>query len=245
MRQHCENKDTMGLKTICSLISVNTKALDVIMQFVPPTTLLQPLCQLLDAWRYDDDQGRYVPTAKVQQLTVTGEYQPVYEEFSAIFLLVMVFVARFDLSDTDLGIAPDSFIAKYLEIGSKPKNAESLTEEEKTQMSVWIKGLWNPDSMADEVLSCCRPQEFYLLAATIFQNYFFAAFGQAFPSDGLRLPLECKNEPFTSPRRAPNHPRSLRTIPCAFHDRRHRLDALPPVEMPRHRPTPHAPGHLG
>jgi mediator of RNA polymerase II transcription subunit 5 len=50
-------KDTMSLKTLCTLLSGKIKCLDVILQFVNPSQLLGPLCQLLDSWRYEDDQG--------------------------------------------------------------------------------------------------------------------------------------------------------------------------------------------
>jgi mediator of RNA polymerase II transcription subunit 5 len=57
VRQLCENKDTMTLKAICTSLATNVKLLDVMMQFVPPIAFLQPLCQLLDEWQYEEDQG--------------------------------------------------------------------------------------------------------------------------------------------------------------------------------------------
>lgn len=48
----------MTLKTICNSLSRRPLALDIIMQFCSPVSVLQPLCSLLDGWRYDDDQGR-------------------------------------------------------------------------------------------------------------------------------------------------------------------------------------------
>jgi mediator of RNA polymerase II transcription subunit 5 len=45
------------LKTVCIALAIKPQLLDVITMFVPPVTILQPLCQLLDAWRYDEDQG--------------------------------------------------------------------------------------------------------------------------------------------------------------------------------------------
>jgi mediator of RNA polymerase II transcription subunit 5 len=47
----------MTLKSICNSISSKTQLLDVIMQFTTPIAMLQPLCELLDGWGYEDDQG--------------------------------------------------------------------------------------------------------------------------------------------------------------------------------------------
>jgi mediator of RNA polymerase II transcription subunit 5 len=57
-RNLCVNKDTMALKSICSSLSGKPRSLDVIMQFILPVNLLQPICQLLDEWRYEEDQGK-------------------------------------------------------------------------------------------------------------------------------------------------------------------------------------------
>lgn len=47
----------MYLKTICNLLSRKPQALDVILQFTAPASILRPLCQFLDEWRYEGDQG--------------------------------------------------------------------------------------------------------------------------------------------------------------------------------------------
>jgi len=47
----------MLLKSACNFILSTKQALDVIMQFTSPTSILLPLCNYLDAWSYDDDQG--------------------------------------------------------------------------------------------------------------------------------------------------------------------------------------------
>lgn len=54
---YCLTKDTMSLKTICNLMAARPLALDIVFMFVAPTSLLSPLCHLLDDWKYDDDQG--------------------------------------------------------------------------------------------------------------------------------------------------------------------------------------------
>ena len=50
----------MTLKTICNSLSRRPQLLDVILLFRSPKMILQPLCCLLDAWRWDEDQGEYI-----------------------------------------------------------------------------------------------------------------------------------------------------------------------------------------
>ncbi|POS88120.1 hypothetical protein EPUL_001219, partial [Erysiphe pulchra] len=76
----CSNKETMALKTLCCRLVRKPSSLDVLLLFDKPNTILQPICDLLDNWRYDEDQG---------------EYQPVYEEFGIILLLLLSFVNRY------------------------------------------------------------------------------------------------------------------------------------------------------
>jgi len=48
---------TMYLKTLCNLLSKRPQALDIMLQFTSPVSILRPLCHFLDEWRYDGDQG--------------------------------------------------------------------------------------------------------------------------------------------------------------------------------------------
>ena len=121
-----------------------------------------------------------------------GEYQPVYDEFASIFLLVLAYVYRYDLSYHDLGISRDSFVAKYLAQGHKSIPAEDLSEEQTKQLSTWIKGLFNPDSITDEVLSCCQPQQFYMLVPTLFSQIIMACSTGLLDRDAIKTPIECE-----------------------------------------------------
>jgi mediator of RNA polymerase II transcription subunit 5 len=53
----CATKETMSLQRLCNALSCRPKGMDVMMQFTSPISILQPLCNLLDGWRYEDDQG--------------------------------------------------------------------------------------------------------------------------------------------------------------------------------------------
>lgn len=149
--------------------------------FDKPATILSPVCELLDGWRYDEDQG---------------EYQPVYEEFGSILLLVLAFVYRYNLSTVDLGIhAHDSFIAKLLVQGAISKPMDDLTEVEKIQLDGWIRGLFNSEGggLGDEPMSACPPQDFYLLVPTLFHQVVLAYSTGHLNDEILRGGLECQS----------------------------------------------------
>jgi mediator of RNA polymerase II transcription subunit 5 len=53
----CDTQMTMYLKQLSSLLFKKPQAMDVILQFTSPASILQPLCQCLDDWHYESDQG--------------------------------------------------------------------------------------------------------------------------------------------------------------------------------------------
>lgn len=180
LRRLCESKDTMALKSLCAHLARKPSSLDVLLIFDKPLTILPPICQLLDAWRYDDDQG---------------EYQPVYEEFGSILLLVLAFVYRYDLSAIELGVqTPDSFIAKLLVRGSTARLLDDFSSVESSQLDGWIKGLFNAEGggLGDEPMALCPPQDFYLLVPTLFSQIMLASQHGHLTDEVLRGGLECK-----------------------------------------------------
>src|SRR3569833_2568640 len=139
----------MSLKNLCTQLARNPQHLDVLLLSDKPTTILQPLCELLDNWRYDEDQG---------------EYQPVYEEFGCVLLLVLAFAYRYNLSAADLGVrSPDSFVAKLLTKGHLCRSSSDLSEQEKEHLGGWVKkkNKDNTNSQSNDLMSSCPPQEFY------------------------------------------------------------------------------------
>ncbi|KAI0376646.1 Med5-domain-containing protein [Hypomontagnella monticulosa] len=186
----CHNKETMTLKLLCSQLAKKPLSLDVMLLFDKPITMLNPLCELLDNWRYDEDQG---------------EYQPVYEEFGSVLLLVLAFVHRYDLSTMDLGIRSDSFVAKLLGVGQIHKPLEELTEKEKDHLGRWIQGLFDSESggLADELLSSCPPQDFYLLVPTLFHQIVLAFCTNYLDEESLKTGVEYLVNTFLLPALVP------------------------------------------
>ncbi|XWW96591.1 hypothetical protein V2A60_004568 [Cordyceps javanica] len=158
IRQLCINKDTMSLKLLCTQLAQKPQSLDIILLFDKITSILEPVCTLLDNWRYEEDQG---------------EYQPVYEEYGAILLLVFAFTYRYNLSPLDIGIqSVDSHVAKIITQSHILRPLDELSEQESGHVTGWINGLFDNETggLGDDLMSSCPPHEFYLLVAPIFQS---------------------------------------------------------------------------
>ncbi|KAF4338499.1 mediator of RNA polymerase II transcription subunit 5 [Fusarium beomiforme] len=162
LRQSCHNKETMSLKVLCSQLAAKPQSLDIILLFEKLPNILEPLCQLLDNWRYEDDQE---------------EYQPVYEEFGSILLLVLAFTYRYNLKAVEIGITSlDSWVAKIIGRGHIGRLSNELTQRENDHLNGWIHGLFDTDAggLGDELMSSCPPQEFYLVVAPLFESIVIA-----------------------------------------------------------------------
>ncbi|KAI0023544.1 mediator complex subunit Med5 [Xylariomycetidae sp. FL0641] len=183
----CSSKETMSLKQLCGQLAKKPLSLDVLLLFGKPTAILHPLCELLDNWRYDEDQG---------------EYQPVYEEFGAVLLLLLAFVYRYNFTPADLGIrSPDSFVAKLLHNGRLSKLFEELTDQEKSHMDGWVHGLFDTEAggLGDELMSSCPPQDFYLLIPTLFSQIVLAFGTSHLDEESLKTGIEYLVDTFLLP----------------------------------------------
>ncbi|PGH22909.1 hypothetical protein AJ80_02958 [Polytolypa hystricis UAMH7299] len=186
MHSLCSRKDTVTLKSICNSLSRRPQSLDIMLLFISPATILQPLCALLDTWKWDEDQG--------------SESQPVYDEFGSILLLVLAFKYKYDLSPHDLGISnPDSFVLRLLERGSSSQRLEDLSEKQTQNLGAWITALFIAEGISDESMSSCSPQEFYLLVATLFSQSLAACEAGKLEFETLKGGFEYLLEPFLLP----------------------------------------------
>jgi mediator of RNA polymerase II transcription subunit 5 len=206
----------MSLKTLCSHLARQPSCLDVILLFDKPTTILGPICELLDGWRYEEDQG---------------EYQPVYEEFGSILLLVLAFVNRYNLSTVDLGLHnQNSFIGKILVRGANSYSMDELSEQEKNHLDGWIRGLFNSvegGGLGDEPMSNCPPQDFYLLVPTLFHQVVLACSTGHLSDEALKGGLECESSMFFNVAALAYYDRSCRYISSSIAGRRNILAREP------------------
>lgn len=177
----------MFLKTLCSHIARHPSYMDVMLLFDKPITILHPICELLDGWRYEEDQG---------------EYQPVYEEFGSILLLVLAFVHRYNLSTVDLGLHnSNSFIGRLLVRGATSYSMDELSEQEKSHLDGWIRALFNSaegGGLGDEPMSNCPPQDFYLLVPTLFHQVVLACSTGYLSDEALKGGLDCESWAFAT-----------------------------------------------
>ncbi|TGZ80326.1 Med5-domain-containing protein [Ascodesmis nigricans] len=155
MKGMCETRATMPLRNFCSFLTRKTSSIDIMLLFVKSSELLEPLCDLLDTWRYEEDQG---------------EYQPVYEEFGSILLFVFTVIRRYNLPISSLYVThplpQESFLATLLTIHDSP--IDSLPPDRYTSLGGWIKELFELEGISDSLMSSCSPQEFYYLVPTLF-----------------------------------------------------------------------------
>jgi mediator of RNA polymerase II transcription subunit 5 len=182
----------MSLEQLCLRILGKPTALDVMLLFDKPVTILQPLCDLLDNWKYDEFQG---------------EYQPVYQQFGAILLLVLAFTTRYNLSTADLGIrSTTSFVAKFLSQGYLSRSVEELTSQEQEYLHGWIGGLFDNESgagLGDELMERCLPQNFYLMIPTLFHQVVLACSTKNLSDEALNSGLEFLVDVFLLPALVP------------------------------------------
>jgi mediator of RNA polymerase II transcription subunit 5 len=185
---------TMYLKTICNLLSKKPQAMEVVLQFTSPASILRPLCQFLEEWRYEGDQGEPIdPPDPFSTNPSPGEYQPVYDEFGAILILILAFVYRYDLSYHDLGIPQESFVAQFIDHGHISLSPEQLTQDQGRQLGTWLRGLFDSgEGLSNEVFASCRPQEFYLIVPTIFSQTVFACSNDVLSLESVKGGLECE-----------------------------------------------------
>ncbi|EEQ83598.2 RNA polymerase II mediator complex subunit Nut1 [Blastomyces dermatitidis ER-3] len=185
MHNLCSRKETMTLKNICNSLSRRPLSLDVMLLFISPSTILRPLCALLDAWKWGEEQG---------------ESQPVYDEFGSILLLVLAFKYKYGLSHYDLGISnPDSFILRLLQHGCSSQRLEDLDEKQKNNLGAWITALFIAEGISDESMSSCSPQEFYFLVSTLFSQSLAACETGKLEFETLKGGFEYLLEPFLLP----------------------------------------------
>ncbi|KAH7389637.1 mediator complex, subunit Med5 [Phaeosphaeria sp. MPI-PUGE-AT-0046c] len=182
----CETQMTMYLKQLSSLLYKKPQALDIIFQFTSPSSVLRPLCQILDDWHYDSDGG---------------EYQPVYDEFGAVLVLVMAFVYRYDLTYDDIGIGSDSFVARLTTNGQQSILPNDLTEEQGKHLGHWLKGLYDSgnEGLSNDVFASCSPRDFYIIVPTLFQQTVVALSAGILSVDSVKGGIEYLMETFLLP----------------------------------------------
>jgi len=158
--------------------------LDIVLQYVQLSSILDPILIVLNDWTHDEDQS---------------EFQPAYEDFAAILLLALALIHRYALTADDIhNLSGDKFCGKLLTHLSRSIPIGDLSESQSKNFSKWIKGLYATDEhgetsgISDEVMSKCPPQDFYLLVPTLFEQSVLACRAKALLPNTLKGGLECK-----------------------------------------------------
>jgi mediator of RNA polymerase II transcription subunit 5 len=106
----------------------------------------------------------------------------------------MVFIYRYEFTYHDIGINHDAFIAKLIQGGHRSILPNDLTEEQGKYLGNWLKGLYDADKegLSNDVFASCRPQDFYLIVATLFHQTVMACSAGVLPFETVKGGLECK-----------------------------------------------------
>ncbi|EXJ78939.1 hypothetical protein A1O3_08439 [Capronia epimyces CBS 606.96] len=185
MHSYCHSKETQYLKELANMILRKPAAINCIALFIRPAYWLGPLCTLLDDWRWDE---------------IHGEAQPVYDEFGAVFLLVLVTKTRLGLSNSDIGVRKkDGFLAQYLDQENPEESLDGLSEEKKTHLGNWINALYLAEGLSDELFTSCSPHDFYLLIPALLQQSVAAHHQGKLTQESLKAGLDYLLEPFLLP----------------------------------------------
>ncbi|EXJ96503.1 hypothetical protein A1O1_01629 [Capronia coronata CBS 617.96] len=185
MHSYCQNKETQYLKELANAILRKPAAIDCISLFIRPAHWLGPLCVLLDDWLWDD---------------IHGEAQPVYDEFGAVFLLVLVTKTRLGLSKSELGIRKkDGFLAQYFDQEYSEESLNGTSAEKTTHLGNWINALYLAEGLSDELFTSCSPHDFYLLIPSLLQQSVAAHHQGKLSQESLKAGLDYLLEPFLLP----------------------------------------------
>lgn len=124
-----------------------------------------------------------------------GEYQPVYDEFGAVLVLVMTFMYRYDLTYHDIGIGAESFVARLMTRGNQSMLPDEMTDEQSKHLGHWLKGLYDAgnEGLSNDVFASCSPREFYFIVPTLFQQTVMALSAGILTFESVKGGLECES----------------------------------------------------
>ena len=116
-----------------------------------------------------------------------------YDEFGAVLVVVMAFIYRYDLTYHDVGIASDSFVARLITKGQQSLLPDDLTNEQGKHLRSWLKGLYDSgnEGLSNDVFASCRPQDFYVIVPTLFQQTVMALSAGILSFESVKGGLEC------------------------------------------------------
>ena len=116
-----------------------------------------------------------------------------YDDFGAIFLLILITKARLGLSDSELGIRKkDGFLGEYFKHENCEDDVDNLSEEKKSHLGNWINALYVAEGLSDELFTNCSPHDFYLLIPTLLRQSVTAHQQGKLTLDLLTAGLDCK-----------------------------------------------------
>ncbi|KAL8767052.1 MAG: hypothetical protein Q9209_006346 [Squamulea sp. 1 TL-2023] len=100
--------------------------------------------------------------------------------------------ALFDLRLSDLaGLDRGSFTAQYYRSASESRMMDQLSNHDNDLLGGWIRGLFEAEGINDDLMSTCKPAEFHLLIATLFDQSIKACQVGTLSIETLKGGFEC------------------------------------------------------
>ena len=76
---------------------------------------------------------------------------------------------------------------------------DQLSEHENDLLGGWIRGLFEAEGINDELMSTCKPAEFHLLVATLFDQSIKACQTRTLTMETLKGGFECMSQACQTP----------------------------------------------
>ncbi|KAL8787566.1 MAG: hypothetical protein Q9213_002128 [Squamulea squamosa] len=107
---------------------------------------------------------------------------------------------RSELRLSDLaGLDRGSFTAQYFRSASESRMMDQLSKHDNDLLGGWIRGLFEAEGINDDLMSMCKPAEFHLLIATLFDQSIKACQVGTLTIETLKGGFEYLLEPFLLP----------------------------------------------
>lgn len=105
----------------------------------------------------------------------------------------MAFIYRYGLTYHDIGIGSDGFVTRLITKGQQSILPDDLTDEQSKNLGSWLKGLYDSgnEGLSNDVFASCRPQDFYTIVPTLFQQTVMALAVGVLTFETVKGGLEC------------------------------------------------------
>lgn len=138
---------------LTSLVKETPRIMDYVLLHLNNSTLLKPICQILDAWNSSDEYG-------------AGQAMELY---GGILLATKTFIHRHALQKTvsNFNFGTASALVASSSVSGSAYPLQALSPEDRKLVSSWITALFGSEGIEDDLIRATAPRTMLLLAPTI------------------------------------------------------------------------------